>query len=241
VNTEGGSFIKKGYKMKQYIFSACIFTISSIGGQIDLVNEGVVTKYNDHNKIEYIQIKRDIPKECKIANLITNKMVWTGNYANPKVPAACKSTFVHTTGHLQPMKLHKALETVGELETLAFIKEMQNNDQMLLIDSRKEKWFGYMTIPGSVNIPFHFFKYREDYAFEFEHALQELGVKVIDDGHYDFSHAKKILLFCNGAWCSQSPKMVKALLEIGYPPKKMKWYRGGMQSWLGAGLTSTRK
>jgi rhodanese-related sulfurtransferase len=35
--------------------------------------------------------------------------------------------------------------------------------------------------------------------------------------------------------------MVKALLVIGYPPKKMKWYRGGMQSWLGAGLTSTRK
>ena len=227
--------------MKRHIFGACIFTIASIGGPIDLEKEGVTTKYNDHDKIEYIHIKRHIPKECQIPNLITNEMVWTGNYANAKVPSACKSTFVHTTGQLQPMRLHKDLETVGELETLEFIKEMQSNDNMLLIDSRKEKWFGYMTIPGSVNMSFDHFRYKEDHPIEFEHGLQELGVKILDDeGHYDFTHAKKILLFCNGAWCSQSPKMIKALLEIGYPPEKMKWYRGGMQSWLGAGLTSTR-
>ena len=34
--------------------------------------------------------------------------------------------------------------------------------------------------------------------------------------------------------------MIKQLLKIGYPAEKIKWYRGGMQSWLGLGMTSTR-
>lgn len=228
--------------MRQYILSAFILTAMGWCGEIKLENKGVMTKQYDQKRITHIQIKRHIPKECKVTNLITNEMVWTGNYANSKVPAACKSTFVHAAGHIQPMRLHKDLETVGELETLEFIKEMQRSDKMLLIDCRKEKWYNYMTIPGAVNIPFHYFKYKEHFTFEFEHALQKLGVKILDDEElYDFSHAKTILLFCNGTWCSQSPKMVKALLQIGYPPQKIKWYRGGMQSWLGAGLTSTRK
>ena len=35
-------------------------------------------------------------------------------------------------------------------------------------------------------------------------------------------------------------KEFEALLALGYPAKKMKWYRGGMQSWLNVGMTSTR-
>jgi hypothetical protein len=34
--------------------------------------------------------------------------------------------------------------------------------------------------------------------------------------------------------------MIFALLKIGYPHEKLKWYRGGMQDWLGSGMTSTR-
>jgi len=199
---------------------------------------------HDYNKTMYHNfiVKRHIPETCKKPQILTNEMVWTGDYANAKVPDECKSTFVHTTGHLQPMKLHNDLETFGELETLGFLREMQTNKEMLIIDSRKKKWFRYMTIPGAINIPYYYFKYHDDYVFEFENALKDLGVTILDDeGHYDFSHAKTILLFCNGAWCSQSPMMIKALLKVGYPPQKIKWYRGGMQSWLGAGLTSTKK
>ena len=53
--------------------------------------------------------------------------------------------------------------------------------------------------------------------------------------------AKMITLFCNGPWCSLSVTTIQALLEIGYPTEKIKWYRGGMQEWLAAGMTSTRK
>ncbi len=184
-------------------------------------------------------VRRIIPDICKQVP-ITNNMLWTGNYANPKVPEACKSTYVHTKGRLLPMKLDDELETYGELEVLATLKEMQTNPNLLLVDSRNEEWYEYRTIPGAVNMPFRYFKYRDDYEFHFEYALRFLGVTKDKEGEYDFSKAKTLVLFCNGPWCSQSPSMIFALLEIGYPAEKLKWYRGGMQDWLGAGMTSTR-
>ncbi len=185
-------------------------------------------------------VKRIIPDICKQIP-INNNMLWTGNYANPKVPEACKSTYVHTKGRLLPMKLDDELETYGELEVLATLKEMQSNPDLLLVDSRNEEWYEYRTIPGAVNMPFRYFKYRDDYEFHFEYALKFLGVTKDKEGEYDFSKAKTVVLFCNGPWCSQSPSMIFALLEIGYPAEKLKWYRGGMQDWLGAGMTSTRE
>ena len=47
-------------------------------------------------------------------------------------------------------------------------------------------------------------------------------------------------MFCNGIWCGQSPEAMKELIAIGYPQEKMKWYRGGMQSWLSLGLTTVK-
>jgi rhodanese-related sulfurtransferase len=235
---------QKGIVMNRQIFITFILlSLLCFSEDQGIEYRGVVTKHHLSKKnTTQILVKRDIPSECNRSTLLTNTMVWTGNYAHEKVPEKCKSTFVHTTGHLQPMKLHKELETYGELETLKFIKEMQTHRNMLLIDCRKKKWYDYMTIPGAVNMPFHYFKYHEMHAFEFEHALQNMGVRIIDDeGHYDFTQAKTILLFCNGPWCSQSPKMIHALLKAGYPPRKIKWYRGGMQSWLGAGMTSIKR
>ena len=228
---------------RQLFITFILLSVLCFAENEGLEYRGVMTKHHVTQKdIQQILVKRNIPVECDKQEFLTNEMVWTGNYANEKVPQICKSTFVHTTGHLQPIKLHKDLDTYGELETLEFIKQMQTRNDMLLIDSRKEKWYGYMTIPGAINIPFDYFKYRDIHEFEFEHGLKEMGVKILDeDGHYDFTQAKTILVFCNGPWCSQSPKMIHALLEVGYPPQKIKWYRGGMQSWLGAGLTSTKR
>ncbi len=200
-----------------------------------LEEAGITIKRQDKT----YHVKRIIPDICKQVP-ITNNMLWTGNYANPKVPEACKSTYVHTKGRLLPMKLDDELETYGELEVLATLKEMQTNPNLLLVDSRNEEWYEYRTIPGAINMPFRYFKYRDDYEFHFEYALRFLGVTRDKEGEYDFSKAKTLVLFCNGPWCSQSPSMIFALLEIGYPAEKLKWYRGGMQDWLGAGMTSTR-
>jgi rhodanese-related sulfurtransferase len=209
--------------------------------QSNFQSEGVSVQMIDAGgQIKHIVVKRDIPDECKKVP-INNTMVWKGNYANAKVPEACKSTYVHTTGNLLPMQLHEDINTYGELEVLAFIKHMQKDDSMLLIDGRKQEWYDYRTIPGAINLPFHHFKERKSFEFEFEHALRILGVKISEDDTMDFSNVKTITVFCNGPWCSQSVAMIKALLDIGYPAEKMNWYRGGMQTWLAAGMTTTRK
>jgi rhodanese-related sulfurtransferase len=57
---------------------------------------------------------------------------------------------------------------------------------------------------------------------------------------WNFSNAKTLVLFCNGVWCGQAPTNIKSLLRIGYPPSKLKWYRGGMQNWEVLGLTSIK-
>ncbi|MEA3432986.1 MAG: rhodanese-like domain-containing protein, partial [Campylobacterota bacterium] len=165
---------------------------------------GIMVKDRSKGKIDDIVVKRDIDPVCKKVP-INNTMLWEGNYANTKVPDVCKFTFVVTPGKLLPMYLDEDLETYGELEVLAFIKEMQHDDTMLLIDSRKKPWYDYRTIPGAINMPFHYFKERDAFEFHFEYGLKHLGVFIQKDGEYDFSDAKTLVLFCNGPWCSQSP------------------------------------
>ena len=222
------------------LLTSILLTSISLAGNKGFEYSGIMVKDTSKNKVANIVVKRDIDPVCKQVP-INNTMLWEGSYAHTKVPDACKFTFVVTPGKLLPMHLDEDLETYGELEVLAFIKEMQNNDKMLLIDSRKKPWFDYRTIPGSINMPFHYFKEKDSFEFQFEYGLKHMGVFIEKDGEFDFSDAKTLVLFCNGPWCSQSPAMIYALLDIGYPAEKLKWYRGGMQDWLSAGMTSTRK
>jgi rhodanese-related sulfurtransferase len=225
---------------KLFGFFLIISTFSFAGNQ-RLEHRGVMVEVHTSDKeAKHYVVQRKIPAECKKVP-ITNEMLWTGNFANALVPEACKSTYVHTKGSLLPMQLDPELETYGEVEVLYFLKDMQDNKNLLLIDSRLKKWFEYRTIPGAVNMPFIYFRDRKEYVFHFEYALKYLGIFIEKDGGFDFSDAKTVVLFCNGPWCSQSPSMLFALLEIGYPAEKLKWYRGGMQDWLGAGMTSTRE
>lgn len=222
------------------IITSLLLTSLTCSASTGFEYDGISIKTIDASgKVKPIVVKRNIAEECKKIP-IDNTMVWTGNYAHSKVPEACKSTYVHTTGKLLPMQLHEDVMTYGELEVLAFMKQMQTDDSMMLIDGRKQDWYDYRTIPGAINMPFHHFKERESFEFEFEHALRILGVKIQTDETFDFSQVKTIVVFCNGPWCSQSVAMIEALVEIGYPPEKISWYRGGMQTWLGAGMTSTK-
>ncbi len=105
--------------------------------------------------------------------------------------------------------------------------------QGLLIDSRVPSWFAKGTIPGSINIPFTILDKSNPLRGE---ILTALGAKQTD-GVWDFSNAMELALFCNGPWCDQSPRSIADLLEMGYPPEKLFYYRGGMQLWNILGLT----
>lgn len=176
--------------------------------------------------------------------------VLTGGYTKTsrKCPPFC----------IQPIHVAPGVTTVGELELLDFIENKVNKGTGVLIDARTPSWYEKGTIPGSINIPFTTFDEKESDLVKTV-ALSKLGVPKVssptmmvktwnfivktvnadyrDYGKWDFSNAKEILLWCNGMWCGQSPRAIKGLIKLGYPPEKIFYYRGGMQSWQMLGLT----
>ncbi len=155
--------------------------------------------------------------------------------AGNKISSLYDTTF---RGAPQPISLAKGLETLGELEFIEYMKKAQTDENIAIIDSRKPGWFDRLRIPGAVNVPFTNFD-EKDTAIEM--MEDEMGVVQNDDGTLDFSNAKTLALYCNGYWCGQTPGMVKnaefALLKMGYPVEKIKYYRGGMQAWTSLGFT----
>jgi rhodanese-related sulfurtransferase len=197
-----------------------------------------ITYTSQEGEVKKTTIARDSDLRCRKIPFNAREF-WDGSYASRDVAEYCKKTFITAAGKLSPMIMHKDIETFGELEVLEFLEDMQDNEEMLFVDSRKTQWFESLTIPSAINIPFIYFTERDKWSKEKKEALEHFGIKG-NNAPYDFSKAKTILFFCNGIWCRQSPQMIEALLELGYPAKKMKWYRGGMQSWLSVGMTSTR-
>lgn len=158
---------------------------------------------------------------------------------------------------INPISLDDRVETVAELEVIKFMETDLYRGDGVLIDARTPSWYKKGTIPGSVNIPFtQFEKDAED--IELAEILESFGAVERDDVNavlrmvegfglmggdqktekWDFSDAKELMLWCNGPWCGQSPRAIRALLDIGYPAEKLSYYRGGMQMWQSLGLTT---
>ena len=143
---------------------------------------------------------------------------------------------------INPMQLAPGVETLGEVEVLAYLDKMTKGDKsILVVDSRTPDWVAKGTIPGSVNIPWTKLAPQKgaspiDIA---EILTTKFGVKE-QEGLFDYRDAKTLVLFCNGMWCGQSPNNIRTLLRFGYPADKIKWYRGGMQNWSNLGLTAVK-
>jgi len=142
---------------------------------------------------------------------------------------------------IQPMSMPGGVETIGELDVIAYLRRAAAGDHgILVIDSRTSEWTAQGTIPGAINIPYTRLDPAKAAPREVADLLEGEFGAVRRDGLWSFSGAKTLVLFCNGPWCGQSPTNIKALLDLGYPPSKLKWYRGGMQSWESLGLTTVR-
>lgn len=125
-------------------------------------------------------------------------------------------------GVLQPLIPEKGVHPMGELEVL----DALNDPSFMVVDMRTIEWRMKGTIPGSYHIPYT----------EITQRMEEFGC-VEDIGPWDCSKAKKIVAFCNGPACGQSPTAIRAMVREGFPPDKIYYYRGGMQSWTVMGLT----
>lgn len=124
---------------------------------------------------------------------------------------------------IQPMQAAEGVATIGELELL----DMLSDSRSRVVDARTQDWHVRETIPGTLNIPYT----------EIAQRLDELGCERQDDA-WQCSQARPVALYCNGAWCGQSPTAIRAMLREGYPADRIHYYRGGMQAWKILGLTT---
>ena len=123
---------------------------------------------------------------------------------------------------IQPMTPADGVETIGELEVIAALQD----PAVTVVDSRvRSDWEGG-TIPGAVSMPYN----------EMPDRLHELGCEPDFDG-FLCEGAVEVVLFCNGPWCGQSPTAIRGIIDAGYPPERIRYYRGGMQVWRMLGLT----
>lgn len=155
-------------------------------------------------------------------------------------PEYAKTSRVCPPYCIQPMQLLPGVHTIGTLEMIKLLKERADGDKsILIIDSRTDREYEQGTIPSAINIPWTTI-YRGSDLYEplivQSLLIDKFGAK-FDQGIWDFRTAKKLVLFCNGPWCGQSPTNIKELVSMGYPADKIYWYRGGMQMWHSLGLT----
>ena len=142
---------------------------------------------------------------------------------------------------IRPIELVPGVETIGELEMLDYLVAAgKPGSKILVIDSRTPDWVAKGTIPGSVNIPWTILKEDTSDPITIAGVLEERFGAIDEEGLWNFSGVKTLVLFCNGMWCGQSPRNIKTLLKYGYPANKIKWYRGGMQNWQALGLTTVK-
>jgi rhodanese-related sulfurtransferase len=155
---------------------------------------------------------------------------------------------------IQPMQFAPGIETLGELEVIDYVQRQQAGENILVVDSRTPDWVERGTIPGATNVPFtQLHPSKSSTETIMTTMMEQFGVTLIGDADefavdeaivagtvskvFDYSNAKTLVLFCNGMWCGQSPQSMKTLMKFGYPQEKIKWFRGGMQTWEILGLS----
>jgi len=187
-----------------------------------------------------VRITRDLPS---LDVMHDGKMVTIMRNQDPKHtvnPLYARTSRECPPFCIQPATLAPGIETIGEVEMLDYLARMSAGDKsILVVDSRTADWVKKGTIPGSVNIPWTMLDPSQGADPDSIRNIMEdrFDVKYMD-GLWDYTNARTLVMFCNGIWCSQSPNNILNLLKFGYPPHKIKWYRGGMQDWEILGLTT---
>ena len=178
---------------------------------------------------------------------------------NTVIPAFAKTSRPCPPFCVQPIVLAPGVETLGELEVINYIQQMEAGDSSIFVaDSRTPDWVAKGTIPGAINVPWTKLEPKKGATTEMIMGvmIDTFGVKLTGDADviavdeaivagntaevFDFSSAKTLVMFCNGMWCGQSPSSIKSLLKFGYPAEKIKWYRDGMQAWEVLGFSTVK-
>ena len=187
-------------------------------------------------EVTKIRITKDIPyiytydsgKKIKIERIQDSNNKLTDDYTKTSRP--CPPFCI------QPTKIDLDIKNIAELELISFMQNEVKKQTGLIIDARLKKWYELETIPSAINIPFPVMQNAS--KSKAEKIFRLLGMKIRADGSWDFSHVKKLVVFCNGVWCEQTAHFMKGILKHNYPKNKLSYYRSGFQGWKLLGLTS---
>lgn len=188
------------------------------------------------------KVKVKITPKLSSINIAGHDVKRNQNQKNTINPAFKKTSRKCPPFCIRPWTVAPGVETIAELEVLYYAKLAGDGDKsILIVDARTPDWAKRGTIATSVNVPFTMLvasKGANDVTIG--EALETFGAVEKDDGSWDFGKARTLVQFCNGMWCGQSPLAISALLKLGYPANKLKYYRGGMQSWESLGLPTVK-
>ena len=207
----------------RYFLFGLLFTVMGSMASVLQADEVNISGNLPHVDVTYGGKRIRIERIQDTENLLSNSFAKTSR----KCPPFC----------IHPQKVAPGVTTVSELELLDFLMVDAKQGKGLLIDARTDSWFRKGTIPGAINVPFTIF-ISSDGDLAMVKVFQALGGVRDEQGSWNFNESKNLLLFCNGPWCDQSPRAIKGLMRHGYPPEKLFYYRGGMQSWQSLGLTT---
>ena len=188
-------------------------------------NEQVSVKIT--KDIPYI-ITKDSGQKIKIERIQDTDYRLTDDYTKTSRP--CPPFCI------QPTEVAPGVQNIEEIELINFMKTKLPNKTGIVVDARLKSWFELETIPSAINIPFTTIQNASDKKIK--RIFKILGMKVKEDGSWDFSHAKDLAVFCNGVWCEQSKHFIDAMLKHNYPKEKLFYYRSGFQGWKLLGLTT---
>ena len=114
-----------------------------------------------------------------------------------------------TWGTIQPIQISPGVRTIGELELIEHLEAGRP-----AIDTRLAEYREQARIPGTVGIPHE----------EIADRLAELD------------RDRLTAFFCNGPACTATPLAIRALLDAGFAPDRILYYRGGLHDWMTLGL-----
>lgn len=134
---------------------------------------------------------------------------------------------------IAPLRAADKVETVIEPQVLEFLQDTVARNEGLLVDARMPADRALGFIPGSVSLPHATLAQDNDLRVQ---ILKVLGAREFE-GVYNFADAQMLMVYDNGPSQNDAGVLVGHLLGIGYPPDKIRYYRGGMQVWSVLALT----
>ncbi len=184
-----------------------------------------------------VKITKDIPYVNVLDSGTNIKIQRIQDTQNKITDDFAKTSRICPPHCITPITSYPGVKNVEELEVLSFMKNEIPNKTGYLIDAREPSFFKLETIPTAINIPFGLVESAD--KTKMNKIFNLLGAKTNSDGTLDYSTAKKIVVFCSGAWCLASPKFISTIAKAGYPTEKISYYRSGLQGWKLLSLTTT--